>query len=286
MSKENSNPQDDMTDLVMGGSEDYFEELEKQVNPAIYDDKPQTEEQVTPEAESNTQDSMEGSGATANWESDDNPYKKRYSDSTRENSKNQKMLEENQQYSALIDIMKKDAGLIDHVRGYLETGGGKKKPSLPEDFIFDADEAIHDPTSVSGQVFKNAVKNVVSQEVQKTEANLNNRIDTEKKQVEDRDAAIKWMKDNDMSEEEFLDMLNKAGEHTITYDDMNLIINKDKVKNKVAKNTKQDVINQMKNVRKNPQTVSGTGSADVEDITTEDKVFNVIKGLEDDDLFG
>jgi hypothetical protein len=89
-----------------------------------------------------------------------------------------------------------------------------------------------------------------------------------------------------MSQKDFVNMMEKASNHTITYDDMNLILNKDQVKRNVAKNTKKDVIDQMKNVRKTTPTVSGTGSADVGEITAEDQVFNMIKGLEEEDLFG
>ena len=286
MSKE-GNPQDPMVDLVMGGgSDNYFEDLEKEVNPAIYDDA-QTEEQVTPEEAGTeaTQDSMEGSDAAGDWESDDNPYKKRYSDSSRENAKNQKFIEENSQYASLIDVMKKDPGLLNTVKGYLE-GDKTPKNEIPEDFIFDADEAFADPNSTSGKIFTNAVRGIVNNAVSNTEKTINNRIEAEKQEQITNAEAEKWMKENNMSQEEFVDMMNRASKHTISYDDMNLILNKDQVKRNVAKNTKKDVIDQMKNVRKTTQTVSGTGSADVGEITAEDQVFNMIKGLEEEDLYG
>ena len=286
MSKE-GNPQDPMVDLVMGGgSDNYFEDLEKEVNPAIYDDA-QTEEQVTPEEAGTeaTQDSMEGNDVAGDWESDDNPYKKRYSDSSRENAKNQKFIEETSQYAALIDVMKKDPGLLNTVKGYLE-GDRTPKNEIPEDFIFDADEAFADPNSTSAKIFTNAVQGIVNDAVSNTEKTINNRIETEKQQQQVNAEAEKWRKENNMSQEDFANMMERASKHTISYDDMNLILNKDQVKRNVAKNTKKDVIDQMKNVRKTTQTVSGTGSADVGEITAEDQVFNMIKGLEEEDLFG
>ena len=42
---------------------------------------------------------------------------------------------------------------------------------------------------------------------------------------------------------------------------------------------------QMKNVRSVPQTASSTGSADVSDITDEDRIFSSIKNVDDDGLF-
>jgi len=285
MSKE-SNPQDPMIDLVMGeGGSDYFEDLEKDVNPAIYDNA-QTEEQVTPEAaDTATQDSMEGNQVAGDWESEDNPYKKRYSDSSRENARNQQAIDENGQYSALIDVMKKDPGLIDTVKGYLE-GDTQPNNPYPEDFVFDADEAFQDPNSTSAKLFTNAVQGIVGKATAQTEQTINNRIETERNQVQINAEAERWMESNEMSKEDFATMMSKAADHTITYDDMNMIVNSDKVKRNVAKNTKEDVIKQMKNVRKNTPTVSGTGNADIPDVTADDQVFNMIKGLEEEDLFG
>ena len=64
-----------------------------------------------------------------------------------------------------------------------------------------------------------------------------------------------------------------------------MILNKDKVKGNIAKNTKKGMAEQMKNVRSVPQTASGTGSADVSDITDEDRIFNTIKDMDKDSLF-
>ena len=280
-----SNEEGVVNDVMASGSEDYFEQLEKQVNGEIYDDAPK-EEQVTPEVTQEvSQDSMEGSTAAGDWESDDNPYKKRYSDSSRENAKNQQLIEENAQYTALIDVMKKDPGLIDTVKRYLETGG-QQQNALPEDFIFDPDEAFQDPNSTSAKVFTNAVQGIVNRAVNQTKNEMTSKMDAEKNSAAAAAEQQAWMKANNMSEEEFNVMMEKASAHTISYDDINLILNRDKVKKNVAKGTKADVIQQMKNVRKTPNTVSGTGSADTTDITEEDQVFNAIKSLGSDDLFG
>ena len=274
-----------VNDVMASGSDDYFEQLEKQVNGGIYEDT-QKEEQVTPDQpQVEVQDSMEGTDSAADWESDDNPYKKRYSDSSRENAKNQKMIEDNSQYNALIDVMKKDPGLLDTVKGYLETGG-QVKQNLPEDFIFDPDEAFQDPNSTSAKVFTNAVQGIVNNAVSKSTQAMGNRMEAEKVAEQNNREAEAWMKANNMSKEDFAVMMDKASSHTISYDDINLILNKDTVKKNVARGTKKVVIKQMKNVRKTPNTVSATGSADTTDITEDDQVFNAIKGLDTDDLFG
>jgi len=283
---DNTNEEGVVSDVMGSGSDDYFEQLEKQVNGNIYDEDTQKEEQVTPAiAEEAVQDSMDGSRAAGDWESEDNPYKKRYSDSSKENARNQQAIEENSQYGALIDVMKKDPGLIDTVRGYLE-GNNSQGQNLPEDFIFDPDEAFADPKSDSAKVFTNAVQGIVNQAVTASKNDVYNRMEVDKRSADSNAQSEVWMKANNMSRDEFKGMMDKAAEHQISYDDINLILNKDAVKRNVAKGTKKDVIEQMKNVRKTPNTVSATGSADTTDITEEDQVFNAIKSIGQDDLFG
>ena len=93
------------------------------------------------------------------------------------------------------------------------------------------------------------------------------------------------MTENNVSEGEFEDMMKKATNYKIGYDDIFFLLNKDKVKNNISKSTKQGMAEQMKNVRSIPQTASGTGSADVSDITEEDRIFNNIKNMDSNGLF-
>lgn len=58
-----------------------------------------------PESNMNPDSQEKQSGI--DWESENNPYKMRYSDSSRENSKNQQIIKENEQYAAIINVMKK-----------------------------------------------------------------------------------------------------------------------------------------------------------------------------------
>lgn len=261
-------------------SDNFFEDLEKDVNPAVYDDNP-PEEQVTPAAKAQP-DSVSDSGI--DWDSDDNPFKKRYSDSSREAQTQKAKAEENSQYDAIINVMKKDPGLITHVQDYLE-GGSKPTNSLPEDFIFDPDEAMTDPNSTSAQVFESAVKRIVDQKVGQSEKQLNEKMTQSENQRQTRAEARKWMIDRGMSEEDFAGMMAKADEHQISYDDIYTILNQDKIKKNVSKSTKKDVMDQMKSVRQAPTTASATGSADTESMTEDDRIFDYIKNVNTDNLF-
>ena len=268
-------------------SDNFFEDLEKDVNPAIYDDNP-PEEQVTPEAKAHP-DSVDDRGI--DWDSNDNPYKgkleiaeKRYSDSSREAQSQKARAEENSQYDAIINVMKKDPGLIDTVQNYLESGG-KIQQKLPEDFIFDPDEAMSDPNSTSAKVFQNQVERIVAQKVGQSEKQLNDKMAQSENQRQTRADARQWMKNKGMSEEDFANMMAKADEHTISYDDIYTILNQDTIKKNVSKSTKKDVMAQMESVRQAPTTASGTGSADADGISEDDRIFEVIKNASNDNLF-
>jgi len=274
---------DDFFDQVaesVTDSDNFFEDLEKDVNPAIYEDNP-PEEQVTPAAVAQP-DSISDSGI--DWDNDDNPYKKRYSDSSREAQSQKAKAEVNSEYDAIINVMKKDPGLITHVQDYLE-GGSKPTSSLPEDFIFDADEAMSDPNSTSAQVFRGEVERIVAQRVGQSEKQLNEKMAVSENQRQTRAEARKWMIGRGMSEEGFADMMAKADEHQISYDDIYTILNQDKIKKNVSKSTKKDVMDQMKSVRQAPTTASATGNADTEGITEDDRIFDYIKNVNTDNLF-
>jgi len=278
---------DEVANSVMDDS-NFFDDLEESVNGTIADpgtDAPQRDEQVTRETtpQQVAPDSVETD--TVDWDSDANPYKKRYADSSRENTKNQEYIQDNQKYNAILDVMKKDPGLVDNVRQYLQNGGKpqsmKDALNLDEDFIFDPDEAFSDPNSKSAAVFSNAVNRMVDAKIKNTENKVANAMQADNTARNQRTAAKKWMKDNNMSEKNFADMMNKANAHTISYDDINLILNKDKFAKNVASNSKKDIQSQVKAARANatPNVVAG-GNADTTELTVEDQIFDSLKNLD------
>ena len=91
-----------------------------------------------------------------------------------------------------------------------------------------------------------------------------------------------------MSDVEFQDLQARANEHVLTLDDVYYLLNRDQVSKNVADNTKADMLNQMKNVRDIPQSASNANSPGREATSPDDKMFDVLKGLDGDadDLFG
>jgi len=83
--------------------------------------------------------------------------KKRYSDSSMEAKKLNGQLREIEPYMPILDAMRDDPNLISHVRNYFEGGGQTPqnmadKRNLPEDFVFDAEDAFATPESDSAKV--------------------------------------------------------------------------------------------------------------------------------------
>ena len=89
-----------------------------------------------------------------------------------------------------------------------------------------------------------------------------------------------------MGEEQFKELVDKAKEHKITLDDIYYLLNRDKVSNTVANQTKEDMLTQMKNVRNIPQSQSGSNNAGVPK-GQNDSLFDSLLGLDNsiDNLF-
>jgi hypothetical protein len=292
MSKNQGNSEEQQTvDAVMNAdSGNFFDDLEKNVNSVVYDDVQDdsaTSEQVTSVESGQNSDASKG----VDWDSDDNPYKKRYSDSSREAQKLAQTNKDNEQYGAIINVMKKDPKLIETVQDYLQNGGQpqsvKEQYKLGDDFVFDPDDAFSNPQSQSAQVFDRVVEKIVDRKVQQAENNMSNKIQQTEADRGKRAEARQWMKNNNMTEKEFASMMDKADKHKITYDDINLILNKDRVQQNVANSTKKQMAEQMKNARTVPQTASAVNSAETGEVAVEDQIFNAMKGLDStDNLFG
>jgi len=272
----------------IGASGDFFEALEDNVNSAIQDnDLRQAEVTQAPSSgpEEVTHTPREqGTEGVVDWE-------KRYKDSTREAQRLNTELQTLKPYVPVLNAMKKDTGLVEHVRDYLHEGG-KPAKSLPEklglgeDFQFNADD-LADPESDSSKLLNAQVDAQVQQRLGKVMAA--ERQSMQKGQANQKRAqeAKDFQERHKMTPEQFQVMMAEAGKRRITLDDVYHLLNKDKVNQNVANNTKDDMLKQMKNVRNIPTSASGTNSAQVQS-SPDDNVFDKIVGSDGDidNLFG
>jgi len=279
-----SNPEDS------GSVEDFFSEMESQVNGGIVD---QQSEQVTPEfngpqeviPQETTQVEVQESSNTVDWE-------KRYKDSSREATKMREELNRLSPFTPVLEAMETDNGLVEHVRGYFENGGKpaqsiQEQLGLDEDFVFDETEAMTDPSSDSAKLKEAYTQQLVDQKVntilqqkeqQHAQANQQQRMNVEAKEFKAK---------NNMTDEQFNQMMELSKGRRMTLDDINYLVNKDQTNANVAKSTKQDMMNQMKNVRDIPASVGGINSPRAER-SSQDQVFDALLGSDGDidNLFG
>ena len=287
-------------DNAVLGSEgdDFFSALEDSVNSMVQEpEKPETKAEATPENQGSNQTvETEASVSQSSDNIELDNLKKRYSDSSREAQNLRAQLNELKPFVPVLDAMKKDSGLVNHVRDYFESGGElnsdvKKQLNLDDDFSFDAEEMLSSPDSDSRIVFNKMVDNIVSNRLQESNQQMANENQKKVYSAGVQKQASEFMERHGMTSDEFNAFTNEARERIkingITFEDMYLMVNQGKVSKNVANSTKEDMLNQMKNVRDIPASQSGANSKAVSN-KPEDGVFDVLKNLDGglDDMFG
>ena len=273
------------------GSEAFFDALDNQVNGQIKGDT-----EVTQKGEAGQVNKSEapqnGSDNVQVQSNDRTDWEKRYKDSSKEAIRWRDAYKQVEKFVPVLDAMKKDSGLVEHVRDYLVNGGRpaqtvQEKLNLKEDFVFDQHEAMTNPDSDSAKVMnahvdglvQNRVNNLLSEEQKRAQALQQAKA----KQQEE----VEFKQKHNMSDEDFNSFKEKASSHVMTLDDINYIVNRDQAAANVAQSTKQDMLNQMKNVRNMPASASGANSQG-ENKSFDQEVFDSILGFnnETDNLFG
>jgi len=283
-----------MDTIVEDSNADFFDALETQVNGAIQDAPAEqaevqesVSEQVTPEVDTSSREVPQ----TLNWEDESNPYKVRYSDSTREA---QRMKAENDKlkpYESLINVLEQDAELVDVVRGYLDKGTKpdmKQSLDLGDDFVFDMDEAISDPNSKSAEVLNTMVD-------KRADKRVGDRITAERQKAQQaaqkrnlQSQTKQFVDANKMTKDEFSELSKWAQTHQLSWDDINFLKNRDKANAKIANNSKQEVLDQMKTVQSVPATASTAGGENPGERDHNDSIFDLIQKADNnlDNVFG
>ena len=195
----------------------------------------------------------------------------------------------------VLEAMKNDPGLVQHVRNYLQNGGAEAEAktytdqlALGEDFVFDLQEAISDPNSDSGKLAQVYLGNIVNQRVGGMVQNAQKVTQEQQLIAQKAQQEAEFKKKHNMSDEDFIAFAEKAKERTLTLDDVNYLLNRDKANKNVAQSTKKDMLNQMKNVRNMPASASSANSVKTGNADESDALFDALAGLDGgvDNLFG
>ena len=267
-----------------GAEDSFFEELDNSVNAAQLDEEISLVEDAQPEPAQTTPVAEEA--VDSGEEKHD--YEKRYADSSKEARRLNSRLGELEPYLPLLDAMRDDPNLITHVRNYFEGGGQAPKSmteelNLGEDFIFDGDEAVKDPESGSAKVLNRTSDGMIQKRLgqfQGQQAEENRRLKE----------ASAFKQRHELGEEDYKEFMNYAKQHKLSLDDILYLKNRENVKQNVAESAKEELLDQMKNVRQKPRSLGATGDASsTTSKSNEDAVFdklmNVDVDTEEMDLF-
>ena len=284
------NAQQTAEDAMFGSTESFFDALDDNVNGMVKEDSPVEKTEATPEMD--PQQSTVESGSEQ--PTDNENWKKRYSDSTREAQRIKAELNTLKPYVPVLEAMKNDSGLVEHVRDYISNGGNKDikdKLNLDEDFKFDTDDLIENPDSQSRKVFNAMVDEKVQSRTQEM-------IETEKIQqqkVQNKLSAQQQAEEfrikNNLSIEQMKNFLTDAQTRFkngyLSFDDMYSLLHRDSVNQKVASATKEDMLTQMKNVREIP-TSQGNANNAGEKNSHDDDIFDAFNSVDGnlDNMFG
>ena len=286
--EEMENTQADLT----SGSSDFFNELENSVNGGIQDTEA-TQQDSSPEQVTYDNQQVGSNNVETTQTDNSTDWEKRYKDSSREAVKWREQYKEVEAFVPVLEAMKKDGGLVEHVREYLVNGGKpaqsiQQKLQLDENFVFDQQEAMQDPESDSAKLMNAHVDGMVKNRVgQMLKAEQQRAVQAQQVRQRKIDEEA-FKKKNNMSEEQFAQFKEAAKSHTMTLDDVHYLLNKDKTSANVANATKQEMLNQMKNVRNMPTSASGANSQGGKDKSVDRDVFDSILGFDNsvDNLFG
>lgn len=283
----------DSADNDNGSSEDFFSALESQVNGAISDSNFVSEETSQPADPNIVQNETQTvSDTSAELEQ----AQKRYSDSSREAQKMKAQLDELKPFIPVLDAMKQDSGLVDHMKTYLQNGGNvptnvKDELKLGEDFEFDTDDMVNKPESDSAKVFQTMVDKVVNKRANEILQQEEQKAVEVKQNIDYQNKAKTFMEERGMNEEEFLSFVDQAKEkmsNRLSLEDMYHLVNRDEVNAKVATNTKEDMLKQMKGVRNMPTSQANVNNAGESKKSTNDTMFDALVDFDSgvDNMFG
>ena len=261
--------QEDPVAVETQQSDDFFNQLDRQVmGSTISEETPQTTSQQENPVESPSSNIDNEDVAT---------LEKRYSDSSREAKRLNQQLRDLEPYMPILDAMKEDPQLITHVKNYFEGGGStptdlKGRLGIDEDFVFDYDEAISNPNSDSAKLFNATVDGVVQRR-------LGQFANEQKIQDRQRNEESSFRSKFDISNEDYNELVDFAKNRKLTLEDVYYLKNRENAADNVAQNTRTEVMDQMKNVRRTPQSLASVGTAPREEQSLDAQVVDKLLGV-------
>ena len=269
---ESKNAHSNTVDAVVDGvGDDFFQALDESVNSGILSDTSQ------PTSENNSGNKLTSQSEVQedSTENKVDSLKKRYSDSSREAKRLNGKLQELEPYMPILDAMRDDPNLISHVRNYFEGGGQTpqnmaEKLNLPEDFVFDAEEAFATPQSDSAKVLGATIDGIVHRR-------LNTALSGQRVENQRLASENSFRSKYDMTDDQWGQFVNYAKSKSLELDDIYYLMNRSNRDEQIADNTREELHQKMREVQQRPGSLATTGGAQVEE-SPDDRVFDAILG--------
>ena len=211
---EELNPDVDLTkdDAGIEDSGDFFESLDREVNGMILDDDTvgEVEEQETQQATADPGVDQQPDDHQHDWE-------KRYKDSSSEAQRLKSQLDDVSQYQPLIERLKEDTGMENAIEDYVKNGNKpqdvKQALNLPDDFVFDLEDAVTNRESLSAKALEHTISSTVDQRVN-NQLQRERSVRKEETLREQRDREAREFKERmAMSDDEYSEMMKWANDH-------------------------------------------------------------------------
>ena len=252
-------------------SNDFFAALDESVNSGIID------ESSLSTSDKNSDNTLSSPSEVQSEVSNNNveTIQKRYSDSSREAKRLNSKLQELKPYMPVLEAMRDDPNLITHVRNYFEGGGQTpqnmaEKLKLPEDFVFDADDAFSTPDSDSAKVLGATIDGIVQRRLGKELRGQ--RAENQKLAKE-----TSFRQKHNISDDEWDVFVDFAKSKSLELEDIYYLMNRSNRDEKIASSARQEVHDKMREVEKLPSSLATTGGTQVEE-SPDDRVFKAILG--------
>ena len=254
-------------------SDNFFADLDRSVNGGILDEH-------SPSTSNNNSGNALSSPSEVQSvvpDSDVETMKKRYSDSSREAKRLNGKLSELEPYMPILDAMRDDPNLIQHVRNYFEGGGQTpenmaERLNISEDFVFDADDAFSNPDSDSSKVLGATIDGIVQRRLGKELAG-------QKSENQRLAKETSFRQKHEMSDEEWETFVSFAKAKSLELDDIYYLMNRKNRDEKIADSTRREMHDKMREVQERPGSLATTGGTQVEQ-STDDRVFEAILGVD------
>lgn len=273
-------------DSTQKNGADFFNALDNQVNAGILNTPDELQEMERQKTSSGGE--KKPSKSPVDPEQEVKNLTKRYSDSSKEakrlaqeNAKLKRKLEGVEPYMPVLEELRENKGLRDHVKTYYDSGGQtpksiKEQLNLPEDFVYDPEDAVSDPNSDSGKVFQTTVDRVVERRLGEFKDAQQREMLKQKQAVEETEFRAK----HKMSDEAWEEFVEFAKNTPMTLENIYALMTRGQREKNIEEGANRRLSNKIKETQGLPRSMANKQGAPATEKSADDVVFDFILGLD------